>query len=159
LNNIAPLVLDVNQFKFHFHSDGSVEDWGFKFTASATYPPKSSTANRHDWMLKLNFEIIQALSSTASILLRGPEKKQDLEVQYGHYMENSLVKPELFTYRETNLSSEDRFLHDLITRSEDGLGEKFIKIMKTKVIETLYVLVFIYIICIYESGIGRPWRY
>lgn len=132
IGNVPALTINKDEFKFLFHSDGSVEDWGYKFTAQATYPPKTASTNRSNWLLKLNFEIIHALSSIGAVLLAGPEKKPD-EIKYAAYMENSLVKPELFLYN--NGPPEDAFLLDLILRPPGGLGERFARIMKTKVME------------------------
>eukprot|EP01039_Chlorochromonas_danica_P004879 gene4879-5347_t len=135
VGTVPPLVIQRDSFKVYFHSDGSVEDWGYKFTAQAVFPPQQTDINRQNWLLKLNFEIGRVLCNIGSVLMRGPEKKQDLEVKYAHYMENSLVRPELFSFQEQSLGSEDNFLQNLIYRNGNELSDKFIRIMKSKVME------------------------
>jgi hypothetical protein len=139
VGSMPPLTINLSEFKFLFHSDASVEDWGYKFTAQGVFPPEPSVINRHNWLLKLTFETTQALCSIGTVLMKGPEKKLDLEMRYAHFMDNSLVKPELFLFKQSNLSAEDAFLYELIERREGSIAEKFVKIMKVSTRHVTYL--------------------
>lgn len=130
-----PLTLEANDFILFFHSDGSVEDWGYKFTLTANYPIKLSAQNRSNWIVKLSFELVQALSILGSAMIQGPSWNEELEGKLSTWMENPLIKPELFDLSAAPATEQDKFLLELVDRPSKSLSELFVRKMKAIVLE------------------------
>ena len=82
-----------------------MEDWGYKFTVTPSFPIKLATFNTH-WMVKLDFELIECVSAISSSLIISQPYNDLLENKYSFWLEsNSAVKPELFhgTLGEKNI--------------------------------------------------------
>ena len=52
----APLVISSSQFIVHVHSDESNKDWGYKITATPTYPDISKSSN----VSAIDFKVIES---------------------------------------------------------------------------------------------------
>jgi hypothetical protein len=85
-------VIPCGEFVAYFHSDGSVEDWGYKFTATPTYPARASAATRTHWLVKLEFELTQATSSLAAAMVTGLPWQPELEGPHQAWMANPLIR-------------------------------------------------------------------
>lgn len=128
--------LKVNSFTLNFHSDGSVEDWGYKFKVTARFPVKDNMETRN-WLHILLFDIVNALSLLGKNLFIGPVKDNLLEDSYQIWMENTLVKPEYFLYQEESqlIIEADKFLNQFTTNPQGDLALNFIAKMKPFVLE------------------------
>ena len=89
-------MVEGNEMVLYFHSDGSVEDWGYKFTCTPTYPHKASSnsnsANRTHWLVKLEFELVQCSAALAAVLVQGLPWQDSLENSHSVWMENPLIR-------------------------------------------------------------------
>lgn len=136
MNGKPPLVLNTSEFFVYFHSDGSVEDWGYKFTATAYFPKRLTNPTKTHWMIRTDFELVDFLCSFAALLVEGPSVNLELENSlYTEWIESgSLIKSELFEGVE-RASEEDSFLYDLIDRPVGTLADAFANRMKAVVQE------------------------
>jgi hypothetical protein len=82
----------------------------------------------------MNLDLVDIQSMIASTLVQGPSWKP-IEDEYSTWMENSLVRPEYFSFTPDAEDEVDRFLHDLFERASDSVAEKFVSIMKKRVHE------------------------
>jgi hypothetical protein len=117
-----------------------VEDWGYKFIATVQYPLKVINNNRSNWLLKLSFELVQSLAIIGAGMVQGPPWNEELENSYGTWMENSLVKPELFTLADTvSVTSEadesEQFLFGILNRKTNNISDEFLRKMRNHVLE------------------------
>jgi hypothetical protein len=124
-----PLEMNVSEFTVFFHSDGSVEDWGYKFTVTAFFPPKTGARNRLEWISKMNLDLVEIQSALAVTLVQGPSWKP-IEDEYSSWMENSLVRPEYFSFNPDLEDDVDRFLHDLAELPVDTPAAHFLQVMR-----------------------------
>lgn len=86
------LIVPLSDFVLYFHSDGSVEDWGYKFTATPTYPQKAAEVSRTHWLVKLEFQLVQCTASLAAELVSGLPWQDPLETAEAHWMDHPLVR-------------------------------------------------------------------
>jgi hypothetical protein len=127
-----PLEMNVSEFTVFFHSDGSVEDWGYKFTVTAFFPPKTGARNRLEWIAKMNLDLVEIQSALAVTLVQGPSWRP-IEDEYSSWMENSLVRPEYFSFNPDLEDEVDRFLHDLAELPVDTPAAHFLQVMRRRV--------------------------
>lgn len=85
-------MLNCNEFVSYFHSDGSVEDWGYKFTATPSYPARASAGPRTHWLVKLEFELVQATSALAAAMVAGHPWQPELEGTHQAWMESPIIR-------------------------------------------------------------------
>lgn len=69
-----------------------MEDWGYKFTATPTYPAKAATGARTHWLVRLEFELVQASSALAAVMVAGTPWQPQLEGAHQAWMENPLIR-------------------------------------------------------------------
>lgn len=68
----APLIINSSRFVVYFHSDGSVQDWGYRFTIKADIPFSSSSNSKgNHWLIALSNEFSTLAATIASILILG----------------------------------------------------------------------------------------
>lgn len=92
-NGRPPLVTENSTVLVYFHTDGSVEDWGYRFTVTPTYPPKPSTgAHSTHWLVRLEFELAQCTAALASVLVTGLPWQESLETPNAVWMHSPLVR-------------------------------------------------------------------
>lgn len=85
-------MIPLSDFVLYFHSDGSVEDWGYKFTATPLYPPRAAEVSRTHWLVKLEFELVQCTSTLAAELVTGLPWQDALETTAAPWMDHPLVR-------------------------------------------------------------------
>lgn len=88
----APLVVEASELQLYFHSDGSVEDWGYYLTATPSYPEKAQSLPRAHWLVSLEFELVQCMSALAAVMVNGLPRKEELEEPLSAWMENALIR-------------------------------------------------------------------
>lgn len=116
----------------YFHSDGSVEDWGYTLTITATYAAKTGGArNRLVWIPQLTLDLVDAQSTLAACLVQGPALKP-LETECVSWMKNPLVRPDYFSY-STSEDEVDTFLNNLVDRPAGSASEHLVQLMKRHV--------------------------
>jgi hypothetical protein len=85
-------VVECSELQLYFHSDGSVEDWGYYLTATPHYPEKAQSLPRAHWLVSLEFELVQCMSALAAVMVTGLPRKEELEEPLGTWMENALIR-------------------------------------------------------------------
>lgn len=110
-----------------FHSDGGIEDWGYKLTALGHINQNLKAATH--WIVSLDNAIAQSITAYATTLLHGVSRN-NLEDLHSVWMEDKLlIKPELFQ-GSLGSSEIDKVLVDLTDRPTDSLAESLVSIMK-----------------------------
>ena len=66
------MVKGQDSFWVYFHSDGSENDWGWKFDVRATFPTPADDSFDH-WLVALNGTITKSLSELACAAIDGPK--------------------------------------------------------------------------------------
>ena len=144
-NGVAPFCLPpgVTAFSTMWHSDGSNEDWGYKFTLTVVsnvtaLEARTVEADVKHWAVTLAEQHELALAQLAGSLIAGRPLHAALEDGPGRpglaaaYMEDPVVSmqvlcPEVPPPYE---SEEERLLLDLIERPEGSLAHKLVAIMR-----------------------------
>ena len=86
------MVLEGSEFVEFFHSDGSMEDWGYKYTVTPTFPPRAKTNNNTHWLVRLEFELVQCTAALASALVVGLPWQEPLETDVAPWMADPLIR-------------------------------------------------------------------
>jgi len=116
-----------------FHSDGGIEDWGYRFTAAA-FINQNLKVPKH-WIVSLDNQVAQTISTYVTSSLSCAPRNNSLEDSNSAWLEDKiLIKPQLF--QGTLGSSDiDKLLVDLIERPVNSLAEALVLIMKKRVPE------------------------
>ena len=85
-------MVDGPEIQLYFHTDGSVEDWGYRFTATPKYPAKPSGASKVHWLARLEFEMVQCSAAIAAVMVKGLPYNDELEGSHSAWIENSLIR-------------------------------------------------------------------
>jgi hypothetical protein len=125
------LELECNQCRVLFHSDGSVTDWGYKFTVVGIIPGTSSETH---WLTSMEQLIVECKTAVATPYLDSVPWNEGLEDSLNSWMSEPIISAELFQGK-LGSSEEDIFLMDLIERPSGSLAESFATAMKKRVRE------------------------
>jgi hypothetical protein len=125
------LELECNPCRMTFHSDGSVTDWGFKFTVVGMIAGASTESH---WLISMEQLIVECKTSLAISYINSIPWNEALEDPLNVWMNEPIVQPELFNGKIGN-SEEDQFLLDLTTRPSGSAAESFANFMKKRVRE------------------------
>lgn len=85
-------MLEGSEFVEFFHSDGSMEDWGYKYTITPTFPARPKAVNATHWMVRLEFELVQCTAALASALVVGLPWQETLETEVAPWMADPLIR-------------------------------------------------------------------
>jgi len=118
----------ITSFKTYFHSDGSVEDWGFACTFTVEITEMGDKQVKQHFLRILDHQILDCVISLASAFIIGEPINEALEEPNSAYIENSLVSPALFE-GGVGTSEGDVLLHDLVDRPEGSLAASLASIM------------------------------
>jgi hypothetical protein len=132
-----PLVIPGSRFIFYFHSDGSVQDWGYKFTVTSKLPYTGENQSCH-WIEVLNRQLVTFSASLASVLLRGEDWNEEIETSDNiSWFRTQVIKASAFApiTSQSSKNDEENFLRELTTRPEGSLAAKFVQVMKKQVLE------------------------
>jgi len=132
-----PLVIEGSEFFIEWHSDGSNEDWGWKFTAVVEFRRKQ-TSQTH-WFFDLEKQLSYCASNTASGMIASTPWVKEKEDRACYWMEDSLLdygfRDESEMELEKGENDEDNFLSDFELRPEGSKAAVVCRIMKSHVIE------------------------
>jgi hypothetical protein len=132
----------------YFHSDGSVQDYGYKFTVVAHYPVKEDLFRKH-WLLTLYIQLIGCMAAMSTAFVTAEWGQGELENAI--WLENPLLSfnyPDSFECDRVSLFKEaedelispnscevDELLSQLTERLPGTLGAALAMIMKKRVLE------------------------
>eukprot|EP01041_Mallomonas_annulata_P000210 gene210-379_t len=130
-----PLVIDGDAAWVEFHSDGSNEDWGWRFTAIAEFKRQQNTPQIH-WLRELERQLSYCGAVVSSSLIVSVPWESPIEDRNAVWMEDNMFESGVDSSSvTTKLSPEDQFLMDLVDRPVDSLAATLVKRMKTVVME------------------------
>jgi hypothetical protein len=128
-----PLVIEGNSAHVEFHSDGSNEEWGFRFTATAEMKPSAPTVQRH-WAFDLERQLGYCGSRVAAAMVVGSAWNVPLESPYVNVVDDDMLQGE-FRKEIKEIPANMRLLFDLAHGRADPATLAFCKTMKSKVME------------------------
>ncbi len=130
----APLVIEGDALFVEFHSDGSNEDWGWRFVATAEFRRTASSAQTH-WCLDLERELASCGANVASCMIKGVAWNAQLESPNVSWMVDDMMTG-YFRKPADGLpeSEEQQFLVDLVDR-KTPLAQECCRKMKARVME------------------------
>jgi hypothetical protein len=131
-----PLVIEGDEAFVEFHSDGSNEDWGWRFTATVEYKRNMSAPQTH-WLLELEKQLILCGTSISSKLILSFPWDKEKEDTNAMWLEDSLLN---FGFKDENdchecQSEESIFLKDIINRPDGSDADHLCRKMKQLVNE------------------------
>ena len=129
-----PLVIEGDSAWIEFHTDGSNEDWGWRFTATAEFKKSVSSAQVH-WMVELERQMSYCCAAVSSCLVVSVPWDADLEERNAVWVEDNLLEAGFDAYDDLHRSEEDSFLYGLIDRPTESLAAAFCRKMKNEVME------------------------
>jgi len=132
-----PLVIEGDSFDLYFRSDGSNQDWGWKFIARVEYKHSFSSAEIH-WLLDLEQRLVNMLSGYASSFVLSYVRADEQEESVSIWLNAGFHKKEdIFVGSVTSsLDAEaNKLLLSLMSPTKDPLSTELCKIMKENVPE------------------------
>lgn len=127
------LVIEGSEFFVEWHTDGSNEDWGWKFTA--TIETRRKQTSQTHWFFDLDKQLCYCSSSVASSMIRSSPWVNDKENRSSFWMEDSLLDFGFKDEFDFDANDEDAFLQDFEYRPEGSKAAIVCRIMKSHVIE------------------------
>lgn len=135
IGDMAPLVIEGNSAYVEFHSDGSNEDWGFRFTATAEFKQSSPSTQRH-WIFDLERQLGYCGTQVAKAMIVGTRWNAVIERPYLSIIEDDILQGEFRRVVDTaSLPENMKLLFDLADDRSNPLTVELCKIMKKKVLE------------------------
>jgi len=130
-----PLVIEGDTAWVLFHSDGSNNDWGYKFTATAEIKSSSGPTGPRPghWLVSLERTLATCVAYLAASLLLGTPWGGETEELYQDWLNDEMLQA---TVVNDGLTEEHTiFLNSIGERKAGTLGAKLCEIMKKNVPE------------------------
>ena len=135
INGNPPLVIEGDSAYVEFHSDGSNEDWGFRFTATAEFKPSAPSVQRH-WAFDLERLLGYCGSRVAAAMIIGIPWNSSIEKPYMNIIEDDMLQGEFRKEVDPESVPENmKLLFDLGFGRMNPEVVEFCKKMKKKVME------------------------
>ena len=115
----------------HFHSDGSVEDWGYSIKFEAAFPPISGDGIKSiHWLDQLSRQMIGCITLISKGLINDGDWDETIETQSNIAHMQTLIKPSMFAPLPIeSRSAEEALLYDLIENPDKDEPKALLSIM------------------------------
>lgn len=136
VGSTPPLVIEGNTAFVEFHSDGSNEDWGFRFTATAEFKPASTSSVQRHWAFDLERQLGYCGSKVAAAMIEGTRWNAAVERPYMNIIEDDMLQGEFRKELGPNaIPNNMKLLFDLASGCKEQATQEFCQVMKRIVLE------------------------